>query len=401
MGFETLLQRSGQLARVQANRFALRFVNGIEWAIRDARDVVGRTPYDVVLRRDKLEVRRYHAGTTRPQHALPVLLVPPLMVKPFIFDLYPGRSLVAALLQRGFAVYLVDFGEPDAADAYVTLDHYVLDWLPAAAEAVKRDAGRDELSMLGYCMGGLFALAHVAANRDDSVRNIVTIGAPIDFEQMGLLAWVARYAGDQVEAIARRIGNIPGGLSSLGFRLMSPMKNVTRYADLFINLWSDEYVNGFDAMNQWVGQFIDYPQGAFLQFYEEFVRHNKLVRGELRLGDRSARLRDVRASILAFAGDSDQVATVDASRAIMKAVGGSDKQFVVVPGGHMGVFAGSRAPELVWKPTADWLAPRSAATPRRSAARAGAPKSRLAAAPAPAGATTPRTGSGRRRETGA
>lgn len=380
---------------MQANRFALRFVNGIEWAIRDAREVVGRTPYDVILRRDKLEVRRYHAGSTKPTHALPVLLVPPLMVKPFIFDLYPGRSLVAALLQRGFDVYLVDFGEPDAADAYVTLEHYVLDWMPTAADAVKRHSGSRELSMLGYCMGGLFALSHVAANRDASVRNIVTIGAPIDFAQMGLLAWVAKNAGDQVEAIARRVGNIPGGLSSIGFRLMSPMKNVTRYADLFINLWSDEYVNGFDATNQWVAQFIDYPQGAFLQFYEEFVRHNKLVRGELRFGDRTANLRDVGSSILAFAGDSDQVATVAASRAIMKAVGSADKEFVVVPGGHMGVFAGSRAPELVWKPTADWLAPRSrakAATPEHRAAHSTAP--RAAAAPA---LQAKRTGAKKRR----
>ena len=66
----------------------------------------------------------------KPRHDLPVLLIPPLMVKPFIFDLFPGRSLVRFLLDRGFAVFLVDFGEPDAADSYVTLDDYVLDWMP-------------------------------------------------------------------------------------------------------------------------------------------------------------------------------------------------------------------------------------------------------------------------------
>lgn len=365
MVIESLLAKGERLARVQANRAALRFVNGVEWMLRDARTVVGRTPYDVVLKRDKLEVRRYSAGSTKPEHALPVLLIPPLMVKPFIFDLYPGRSLVGALLQRGFAVYLVDFGEPERADAYVTLEDYVLDWLPAATAAVKQDARVDELSLLGYCMGGLFALSHIAANRDDSVRNVVTIGAPIDFEKMGLLAWVAKYGGDQIEGLARRIGNIPGGLSSVGFRLLSPMKNVTRYADLFMNLWSDEYVNGFDAMNQWIGQFIDYPQGAFLQFYQEFVRQNKLVKGELRFGDRSADLRQVRASLLAFAGDGDQVSPVAAAEAIMAAVGSHDRTFVTVPGGHMGVFAGAKAPENVWFPAADWLAPRSQQKPLR------------------------------------
>jgi len=380
----SLLRKSEHFARVQAHRTALRFVNGVEWMIRDTQAVVGRTHYDVIYRRDKLEVRRYSAGSTKPTHDLPVLLVPPLMVKPFIFDLYPGRSLVASLLQRGFAVYLVDFGEPDRADALVTLENYVLDWVPTAATEVKRDSGSDELSMLGYCMGGLFALSHIAANADNSVRNVVTIGAPVDFEKMGILAWVAQYGGNQIETIARSIGNIPGSLSSVGFRLLSPMKNFTRYADLFMNLWSDEYVNGFDAMNEWVGQFIDYPQGAFLQFYQDFVRHNKLIKGELRFGDRRADLRNVRASLLAFAGDSDQVAPLGAAKAIMRSIGSTDKTFVTVSGGHMGVFAGSRAPALVWTPTADWLAPRSqrAQAPKRVRARRAAEPSIVKKRPA-------------------
>src|SRR5574341_1294024 len=276
--FENLLAQGERLARVETNRALLRFVNGIDWLIRDPATIVGRTPFDVVYQRDKLVVRRYHAGSVRPRYALPVLLVPPLMVKPFIFDLYPGRSLVEFLLKRGFQVYLVDFGEPDNADAYVTLDHYVLEWMPAACRAVKRAADSGELSLLGYCMGGLFGLTHVAANNDTSVRNLVSIGAPVDMEKMGLFAWLAQVAGAQGEFLVRRIGNVPGGLSSTAFRLLTPMKNITRYADLFMNLWNREYVNGFDAMNQWVSQFIDYPQSAFLQFQREFVQHNKLVK---------------------------------------------------------------------------------------------------------------------------
>src|SRR5262245_11207326 len=127
--FENLLARGEHLARVEANRAVLRFVNGIEWLIRDPKTLVGRTPYDVIYQHDKLAVRHYHAGGVRPRYPVPVLLVPPLMVKPFIFDLYPGRSLVEYLLKCGFAVHLVDFGEPDDADAYVTLDNYVRDWL--------------------------------------------------------------------------------------------------------------------------------------------------------------------------------------------------------------------------------------------------------------------------------
>jgi len=365
--FENLLARGEHLARVEANRVLLRFLNGVEWLIRDPKTVVGRTPYDVILQQDKLEVRRYHLGSVPPRYPVPVLLVPPLMVKPFIFDLYPNRSLVAFLLLRGFAVYLVDFGEPDDADAYVTLNDYVLEWIPAACRAVKADARSSELSMLGYCMGGLFALLHTAANADTSVRNIVTIGAPVDANKMGLFAWMAKMAGGQLEMLARRMGNMPGGLSSIGFRLLTPMKNITRYSDLFMNMWNKEYVNGFDAMNQWTSQFIDYPQGAFIQFTRDFIQHNKLVKGQMRFGQKVADLRRVKASLLAFAGKTDQIAPIAAAQAILDALGSRDKMFRVAPGGHMGLFAGSTAPSQVWAPAAEWLATRSTAA--RSAAR--------------------------------
>ena len=110
--FDTLLARTEHLAEVEAQRALLRFLNGVDWLIRDPSHIVGRTPYDVVFRRDKLEVRRYHHAdrSIRPRHDLPVLLIAPLMVKPFIFDLMPERSLVKFLLHQGFDVFLVDFG---------------------------------------------------------------------------------------------------------------------------------------------------------------------------------------------------------------------------------------------------------------------------------------------------
>lgn len=359
--FESVLRRGERLARIEAHRAALRFINGIEWLVRDPMSVVGRTPYDVVYQRDKLQVRRYGLDGVTPRHDVPVLLVPPLMVKPFIFDLCTGRSLVEFLLRRGFRVYLVDFGEPDWRDAGVRLDNYVLDWMPTAVRVTRRDAGAAEVSLLGYCMGGIFSLMHTAANRDRSVRNIVSIAAPVDTAKTGIFAWIVWMAGDQLEFIARRIGNIPGGLSSTAFRMLTPVKNFTRYADLLLNLWDKEYVNGFDAMNQWVSQFIEYPQAAFLQFFREVVRQNKLVTGQLRFGRKSANLRHVRAALLVVAGQTDEVAPVPAVRAVMDAVGSRDKTFLLAPGGHMGVFAGATAPEHVWTPVAQWLAARSRA----------------------------------------
>ena len=150
------------------------------------------------------------------------------------------------------------------------------------------------------------------------------------------------------------------------FRLMTPAKNLTRYADLFMNLWDREYVNGFDAMNQWVSQFIDYPQGAFLQFTRDFMQRNALVRGKMQFGGKVAEMDNVHANLLAFAGRSDSIAPAAAVRAQIDAVVSADTTFRLAPGGHMGVFSGAGAPRHVWLPAAEWLAARSAARPMQA-----------------------------------
>ena len=43
----------------------------------------------------------------------------------------------------------------------------------------------------------------------------------------------------------------------------------------------------------------------------------------------------------------------------MNLVGSRDKRFEEVPGGHAGVFSGSKAPDHAWRISADWLATRS------------------------------------------
>ncbi len=349
------------------------FVNGVEWLQREPTDVVDRTPFDVVYQQDKLIVRRYRPlqqddqwqmGTevlhvqAPHRQPVPVLLIPPLMVRPFIFDLTPRKSLVRTLLKEGFDVFLVDFGVPDRHDTHVNLDRYVLDWLPQAVEATCKTAATDALALYGYCMGGMFALMYTSVHLDPRVKAIVTIGAPIDAHKMGPLAVLVRASHEQIDFLSRRLGNIPGPISSTAFRLTSPWKSVTRYSDLFVNLWNDEYVNGFDAISAWTGNFIDYPGEAFRQILNDFLTGNKFRDGRWTFGGKAADLHGIHCPVLAFAGTADKVVPPDAARGILELLGSADKTFVEVPGGHMGVFAGREAPKRVWQASAQWLVER-------------------------------------------
>jgi polyhydroxyalkanoate synthase len=353
-----------------ADRTLRGFVNGLALVMDGAMTPIGDAPRERILHRGKLEVWRYlpphddthetdkDEPTASGRFAVPLLLVPPLMVRPYIYDLRPEHSMVRFFNKAGFDVYLVDFGVPDATDKGTRLDDYVLDYLPAAVAAVRARHGTRDLSLVGYCMGGIFSLLYTAAFCDPGVRNLVTIAAPIDFDKMGLLAHVARLAHGQVQFLADRIGNVPGFLNSQALKMLAPVKRFTRYADLFVNLYDDEYVKGFDAMSTWANDFIDYPQQAFKQFVKECMVGNQLVEG-MTFGERRADLANVTCSLLAFAGKGDSIARPASARAIVEATRPRDHEYHEVSGGHIGVMVGGRAPAEVWRPTLEWLRPRS------------------------------------------
>jgi polyhydroxyalkanoate synthase len=364
------LKRGKKLAKLATDRALLRFVNGLALVMDGSMTPIGDTPKERIFHEGKLEVWRYlprsedtsepdnDAATVTNRFPVPLLLVPPLMVRPYIYDLRPDHSMVRFFRRAGFDVYMVDFGVAERADRETRLDDYVLDYLPKAIAAVRKRQGENDITLFGWCMGAIFSLLYTAAHQDAGVRNIVSIAAPIDFAKMGLLTHLARLGHDQVQFLADRIGNVPGFLNSQALKMLAPVKRFTRYADLFINLYDDEWVKGYDAMSTWANDFIAYPQAAFKQFMSEVMVENKLMQG-LELGGRKADLKKVGCSLLAFAGREDTIATPASARAIVEATSPRDHEYHEVHGGHIGVVVGGRAPKEVWTPTVEWLRPRS------------------------------------------
>ncbi|MCP4870985.1 MAG: alpha/beta fold hydrolase [Proteobacteria bacterium] len=336
----------------------------------DPTDVVEPEPYDIVFEEDKLLLRSYPPGPAEDigfgrtsggagqGRGLPVLFIPPLMIQPLVYDLREGHTFVGMLRAAGFHPYIVDFGSPDADDSTVNIDTYVLDWLPKVIDAMAEHSGRSEYAMVGYCMGGLFALMVTAAHAGDRTPpvGIVTVGSPIDSAKMGALSFLSRIAHGQVDTLASMMGNVPGKVSSSAFKLMTPLRSITKKADLFMNMWDDEWVRGHESIEAWVGGFLDYPQEAFRQFLKEFMKENRLRDGTMEFGGHSADLKDITCPVLAFAGTNDKIVPVQAARAALTCLGSADVRFREVPGGHMGVVAGLRSPKNVWEPTKAFLA---------------------------------------------
>src|SRR3954471_15245695 len=155
------LKPTDLLARANRDleRSYLRARNGVRYVRGTHRPKLGATPKDVLWRRDRAELWHYR-GTAPLRYEQPVLIVTSLVSRSYILDLLPGSSSVEFLREQGHDVFMVDWGIADELDAGNTFETYVDEYLPRAIDAVVRETGCREITLAGYCLGGVLALLY-------------------------------------------------------------------------------------------------------------------------------------------------------------------------------------------------------------------------------------------------
>ncbi|MDF1780428.1 MAG: alpha/beta fold hydrolase [Alcanivoracaceae bacterium] len=342
-----------------------------------------KTPWVEIYRNGIMAVRHYtlppmdaisvdgnDIPVSKTRHRVPILLVPALGIQTWTWDLMPSRSMVRYLIARGYDVYVLDWGSPSLSDRELGLSTYVNEWMPEAVEAVRQHGESNEVSLVGYCMGGLLCLMYLGAFPDAPVRNLSTIASPVNFHKsgpfgsiMGLVSYPALKVHDwfqvRLEPVSAKLFHIPANLLSFGFKMTNPPGVVASYLDLVRNISDREYVTEYMTVGQWFNDMVDYPGATVREVIEKMVIRNSLAGGRIRIGDRYSDFSNITANLLAFAGTTDRIVSVQAAKDIMRLTSSKDRRFDVVPGGHAGVFAGSKAPTHAWRAIADWLAVRS------------------------------------------
>jgi polyhydroxyalkanoate synthase len=319
---------------------------------------IGITPRDVVWTHRKATLYRYRSS--QREHAVPVLLVFALINRPAIFDLRQGNSFVAFLLEEGFDVFLLDWGVPDDEDVDMGLEAYVCNELPWGIRETLRAAGADEVTLLGWCIGGTLCAMHCALARDNAVRNLVLLTTPIDTTQSRYGQWVARDSFD-VDFVADAYPAIPGRMIDFANKLLKPKAN---FWDTYVKLWEDTREGkarpeAYQAMAKWVADNPPFPSRAYREWINWMYKENRLVRGRMRLCGRLVDLAAIDQNLLVITAGADHIAPPPGTAPIFGLVSSEDVTHFDRPGGHIGLMAGSRAREEIWPDLAGWLAERS------------------------------------------
>ena len=332
-------------------------VNTVAEAIQNISEVheidIATAPKEVVWEDGK--VKLYHFKRDSPPIAsTPVLISYALVNRWEMMDLQSSRSFIRKLLSEGVDLYVIDWGYATRMDRYKTMEDYILGHISDCVDFVRNAHNLDKINLLGVCQGGTFSLMY-AALFPEKIKNLITLVTPVEFDlDDGLLF---RWAKDMdVDAMVDGFnGVIPGDFLNTGFDLLKPMGKTRKYMNLPNTMQNRSKLMNFLRMEKWVADSPDQAGETFRAFIKEMYQENKLMKGIFQLDGQTIDLKRIDMPILTIYAREDHIVPPAATKPIKEAVSSKDNELLEFPGGHIGVFVGSRSQKLLTPAIAKWL----------------------------------------------
>lgn len=347
--------------RTEIERIIQRNIKGLGYFASPA-PVLGATPKDVIVAQGPWRLYHYHPRVDEV-YRVPVLLVMATTNRGYIFDMIPGQSLVEFLLDRGYDVFMVDWEAPRPEDRHLTLANYVLDFVGGSVERVRQVTGEPDVSVLGYCMGGVLSLLWAGvqggAQGSDGPKNLAVFTTPVNFKAMTLFAAYSDRAHFDVDHLVDTLGQAPADMLMASFEMLRPGQRVAGNLRLADNLWNDEFVKAHRMFDRWSSDMLPLAGEYFRETTKRLVQENALMEGTMTVAGRKVDLGAIACPFLHATAEHDHIVTTDASAPLIDLVGSPDKEQVVLKGGHVSLIGGPNAVKRLWPKLDSWLGEKS------------------------------------------
>jgi polyhydroxyalkanoate synthase len=305
----------------------------------------------------------WREGTTRlldygvGQGGLPLLVVPSLINRGYILDLWPERSFVRALAAAGFRPFLVDWDRPGDAERHFALSDYIGGRLRGALRAVAAATGRSPV-VIGYCMGGLLATA-LACLQPRDVSGLILLATPWDFHAekptlaRGLAASVAPWM-----PLFETLGIMPLDVIQGLFSALDPFMVVRKFCAFARLDAQSERAQEFVALEDWLNDGVPLAAGVAKDCLLGWYGENTPGRGAWTVAGQAIDPGTIKLPTLVVVPEQDRIVPPLSARALAQAI--PRATVLNPPLGHIGMVSSRRAPGELWPQITGWLAGRLA-----------------------------------------
>lgn len=347
----------GEQIQTLVQRTIDRNIKGLEY-LRLPAPAIGLTPKDLVHEQGTLKLYHYRPMADEI-YRVPVLLVMATTNRGSIFDLAPGHSLVEFLLKAGYDVYMMDWEAPLPHERTLSLADYTLGFIPDSIARIQARSGEPDVSLIGYCMGGVLSVIYQAMHSGGPVKNLITFTTPTDWSKMGMFNRFTDRAHFDVDHLVDTIGNVPSEMIFQGFNMRTPASRTAANARLYDNLWNEAFVESYRKVDRWAVDMLPLAGEYFRDQIKKLMWDNGMMTGELTVDGHRADPRSITIPFLHAVAQHDDLVPYEASHPLIDLVSSEDKTEIVLKGGHVSLVAGPNAVRRLWPTLDEWLQERS------------------------------------------
>jgi polyhydroxyalkanoate synthase len=288
-----------------------------------------------------------------PRSRTRLLIVPSLVNRYYILDLMAEQSFLQDLADRGFSPFVLDWDAPGDLERSFALDRYIAGRLMGALEAVEREPG-DRTIVIGYCMGGMLALA-LAILAPARLAGLVCLATPWDFHAGGA-ARHSRLIGElglRLEPICAALGELPVDVLQSLFASLDPIALLNKFRRFSSIDENSDNARRFVALEDWLNDGVGLAHLVARECLVDWYGANAPANGKWLVAGTQIDPSRVEAPTLAIVPAADRIVPPESALSLAKALPGAE---VIAPkAGHIGMMVGGSARAQVWDPLAQWL----------------------------------------------
>jgi polyhydroxyalkanoate synthase len=298
----------------------------------------------VVFQNELIELIQYKP-VTEEVGAEPVLFCPAWIMKYYILDLSPHKSIVKYLTEQGKTVFMISWKNPTADDRDVGYEDYLKLGLMAALDAINAICPRRKVNAVGYCIGGTLlctGAAAMARDGDDRLQSVSMFAAQADFTEAGdITCFISPSQLEFIEKLMWKKGylssdNMGGSFGSL------------HASDLIYGGAVDRYLlakteKQIDLM-AWNADGTRMPYRMHTEYLQKLYLHNELAQNKFMVGGKPVSLSDIRVPMFVLGTETDHVAPWESVYKLHNLTW-TELTFLLTSGGHnAGVISGPSHP---------------------------------------------------------